>query len=119
MMKTWLKLVVIAGFWIPSVAFAIGAIAVDDEAGDHDAGYGLAVGHDSKEEAMSAAMKLCKDAGNTGCRVVSWFETCGAYAASEDTFGPGWGKDASSAQKMAMTKCGDSDCRIIVTECEE
>jgi hypothetical protein len=118
-MKNYFALLLVLTFWIPTASFAIGAVAVDDEAGDRDAGYGLVTGYDTKEEAMEAALESCKKAGNSACRVVSWFETCGAYAASKDTFGPGWGSNASKAQGMAMTKCDHEDCRIVVTECEE
>jgi hypothetical protein len=65
------------------------------------------------------ALQYCRDEGNDNCRKVSWFETCGSYAASKEYYGAGWGKTASAAQQMAMEKCGENDCRIIETECEE
>jgi len=41
-----------------SSAFAIGAIAVDDQEGDADPGYGIATGHDTEAEAKAAAEAL-------------------------------------------------------------
>jgi hypothetical protein len=98
-------------------ALAIGAIAVDDEAGNRDAGYGLVVGYDSKEEAFKAALAECRQAGNKGCRTVSWFETCGSYATSRNYYGAGWGASRKAAEKMALEACGGG-CSIVVSECE-
>ena len=64
-------------------AFAVGAIAVDDEVGETDPGYGFSTGHDDKESARKGAMAECKKAGNDNCKFKVWFETCGAYAASK------------------------------------
>jgi hypothetical protein len=66
-------------------AWATGAIAVDDEAGakPSDAGYGIGFG-DTKESAQEAALAKCKAFGNESCKVVVWFEKCGAYASSNE-----------------------------------
>lgn len=102
---------------ISSNAWAIGAIAVDDEAGNREVGYGFVTGYDSKEEAYKAAMAECRNAGNTGCRTVSWFEKCGAYAVSKNYYGAGWGATQKAAEKMALEACGGG-CSISVSECE-
>ncbi len=101
----------------PVSAFATGAIAVDDEAGSRDAGYGIATGYDTPADAKQAAMDMCVSYGNTACRVVAWFETCGTYAASKDYYGVGWGANQHAADEMALDKCG-SGCKIVVSECE-
>jgi Domain of unknown function (DUF4189) len=101
-----------------SSAFAVGAIAVDDEEGEDEPGYGFSSGHDTKEEASKAAMRECKKAGNTACKVVVWFETCGAYAASKKYYGVGWGSNAAKASQMALDKCGNRACKIKISECE-
>ncbi|MDQ5908416.1 MAG: hypothetical protein QG599_507 [Pseudomonadota bacterium] len=113
------KLFILATLLIlPISAFAIGAIAVDDEEGQTEPGYGLVTGYDSKEAAKRAAIKLCSKAGNTGCEVVAWFETCGAYASSKKFYGAGWGKTLEAAEEMAVEKCGNDNCEVAVSECE-
>lgn len=101
----------------PSAVYAAGAIAVDDEAGDEEPGYGIYTGADSREEAAKMALKQCKEAGNTNCKVVARFDTCGAYVASNEYYGVGWGTSANAAVKMAKEQCG-ANCRVVVSECE-
>lgn len=103
--------------FVPTMAFAIGAIAVDDEEGDDEPGYGFATGYESKDEARREALKQCKASGNKECKVVAWFETCGAYAASKKYYGVGWGSNKQKAESMALEKCGGK-CSIKVSECE-
>src|SRR5262245_14315482 len=74
-----------------NAAFAYGAIAVDDEEGDDEPGYGFVTGEDSKEAAQSKALKECRKHGNKNCKVVVWFQKCGAYAASKKYYGYGYG----------------------------
>lgn len=97
-------------------AFALGAIAVDDEAGSTDVGYGVVVGMDSQEEAKAAALKECKSAGNS-CKVALWFKKCGAYANSKEHSGIGYGDTKAIASSEALAACG-SDCKVQVAECE-
>ena len=101
----------------PAMASAIGAIAVDDAEGD-DPGYGFVTGYDSKDEARKAALKECKNAGNDNCRLVVWFETCGAYAASEKYYGTGWGSTLAQAERKAVEDCGGKSCKVVVSDCE-
>ena len=100
-----------------SSAFAAGAIAVDDEKGSTDAGYGFVTGASSREVAAVEAMKVCKKAGNSDCRIVARFDTCGAYAASKTHYGAGWGSSLEKAKAMATDKC-EGSCKIIVAQCE-
>ena|SRR5450755_156343 len=88
-----------------SGAFAAGAIAVDDEEGSMDTGYGLVTGASSRDVAGAEAMKLCKKAGNSDCKIVARFDTCGAYAASKTSYGAGWGGTLDKAKSMAIEKC--------------
>lgn len=118
MMKTILASLAAALVWSGG-AFAIGAIAVDDQEGDTEPGYGFALEHDTKEQAQRAAMAECRKAGNKNCKVAVWFETCGAYAASKRYYGVGWGKTAARARDMALEKCGNSSCRIKIAKCED
>ena len=118
-MKNLIKFCLLAAMCAPSLSYAIGAFAIDDESGNYEAGYGISTGYDDEESAFQAAMELCADAGNEDCRRISWFETCGSYAASEEEYGAGWGSTASDAQAMAMDKCDSDDCRVIATECED
>lgn len=99
---------------------AAGAIAVDDAEGMKagDVGYGTATGYSTREAAGDAALQNCKDEGNTNCKVVVRFDTCGAYAGSADYFGIGWGKSEKAAQSAALDQCGNKSCKIVVSDCE-
>lgn len=110
-------LLICALFVLPIAAHAAGAIAVDDEEGESEPGYGIVTGMDSREEAGREALKQCKDSGNENCKVVARFDTCGAYAASNEYYGVGWGGTKQAAIGMAMEKCGEN-CRVVVSECE-
>lgn len=98
-------------------AFAAGAIAVDDEAGSNDAGWGIAYGED-RDEAGREAMKQCRKAGNKGCKVAVRFDKCGAYAASKEYFGIGWGNSESAAKQKALGECSGK-CKIVVSGCDD
>lgn len=98
--------------------FAIGAIAVDDEEGQTDPGYGYVTGADSKQAASAGALKECRASGNKECKVVVWFETCGAYAHSRNHFGIGYGKTKKVAETKAQDDCGDKSCKILIADCE-
>ena len=105
-------------FALPFQASAAGAIAVDDQVGDKDPGYGFVTGADSREEAGKAAMKECRKSGNTSCQIVARFDQCGAYASSKKYSGAGWGKTQKAAEKMALEKCGHERCKVHVSDCE-
>lgn len=100
-----------------SSAFAFGAIAVDDQVGETDPAYGFATGEDSKEAAQKRALKFCKENGDN-CKVVVWFETCGAYASSKKYYGYGYGATKAVATKKALEMCGRNSCQVVVAECE-
>ncbi|MCB8836525.1 DUF4189 domain-containing protein [Aurantimonas sp. VKM B-3413] len=101
-------------------ALAAGAIAVDDEEGMKagDVGYGTATGYSSREAAAAAALKNCQDEGNSACKVVVRFDTCGAYAGSADYYGIGYGKSEKAAESAALKECGNKSCKIVVSDCE-
>ena len=102
---------------LPLAAHAAGAIAVDDEDGDDEPGYGFITGAKSRDEAGRDALKQCKESGNDNCKVVARFDTCGAYAASKKYYAAGWGSTKEKAINMALEKCG-SKCKIVIAECE-
>lgn len=101
----------------PLSCMAIGAIAVDDEVGSA-AGYGTATGHDSEAAAKAAALTECRSAGNKSCEVVLTFKTCGAYAGSKSYYGVGTGSSEGAAEAAAIKECGNSACKVIVSDCE-
>ena len=105
-------------FALPQAAFAYGAIAVDDQVGDAEPGYGLAVGEDSKDAAKRAAMKYCRENGNHHCKVAVWFKQCGAYAASNKFYGYGYGATKEIAKKDALKMCGHGACKVKIADCE-
>jgi hypothetical protein len=98
-------------------AYAIGAIAVNDEQGvsASEAGYGVGWGS-TKNEAQRNAVKTCKDAGNDSCEVAVWFETCCAYAGDRVNYGIGYGDTKREAEKMALKDC--PNCKLIVSDCQ-
>lgn len=101
-----------------TAALAYGAIAVDDEEGETEPGYGLVTGEPSQEAAKRKALRQCKEAGNDNCKVVVWFKNCGAYAASKKYYGYGYGTTKAVAVKQALEKCGNNSCRLVLAECE-
>lgn len=117
-MKFPLALLASILFAMHGSVFAVGAIAVDDEVGETDPYYGFATGEDSKEDARKMAMQYCREAGGANCRVVVWFETCGAYAASKKYYGYGYGKTKAKATSDALERCANKNCQVVVAECE-
>jgi hypothetical protein len=117
-MKMLPRLLMIASLILPLGAFAAGAIAVDDEEGEAEPGYGIIVGASSREEAAKGAMAECRKQGNKGCKVAVRFDKCGAYAASKKNSGIGYGRSEDVAKTMAMNECGTKACKIIIADCE-
>ena len=104
---------------MPHAAFAYGAIAVDDEVGDDEPGYGLVVGEDSQDAAKREALKFCRQNGNKHCKVAVWFKQCGAYASSHKYYGYGYGATKAIAKKKALEMCGRGNCEVKVADCED
>lgn len=117
-MKSMRMLLAAAVICFSGSTLAVGAIAVDDEVGETEPGYGFSTGHDNKDAAKRAALSECKKAGNDNCKFKVWFESCGAYAASKKYYGVGWGETEGKAKAMALEKCGNAACKIKVAECE-
>lgn len=103
-------------FLLPALAHAFGAIAVDDRVGIEPA-YGFSTGEPSRQAAERNALRYCKQYGSN-CRVVVWFETCGAYAASKKVYGYGYGATKAKATAQALSMCGNNQCEIVVAKCE-
>lgn len=101
-----------------SSAFAYGAIAVDDEVGESDPAYGFATGEDTADDAKKQALKYCREYGTKNCKVAVWFKKCGAYAASKKYYGYGYGDSKKIASDKALEMCGNSNCKVVVAECE-
>lgn len=100
-----------------SSAFAFGAIAVHDSQGTSasEAGYGVGYGS-SRHEAERNAMHSCERAGNDGCEIAVWYETCGAYVGDRVNFGIGYGRTKREAEEMALDNC--PHCRLVVSDCQ-
>jgi hypothetical protein len=101
-------------------AWSWGAIAVDDSYGDEPSGvgYGFATEASSRQEASTGALEVCRSEGNTECKVMLTFKTCGAYAASHTRYGTAVGATLTAAEKRALTECDGADCIIVVSGCE-
>lgn len=117
-MKKFLILISVLATLASSNVFAFGAIAVDDEEGETEPGYGFVTGEDNKDTARSEALKECKKAGGENCKVVVWFKQCGAYAASKKYYGYGYGSNKGKAIADALEMCGQKSCKIAIAECE-
>lgn len=116
-MKAFAAVILAAGVLAPASAFAIGAIAVDDSVGDRDPAYGFSYGLDSRQAAERKALGYCAQHGDN-CKVVVWFETCGAYASSDHYYGYGYGVSKQVAIDDALEMCGHRGCRVVVSACE-
>ncbi|OAN48439.1 hypothetical protein A6A04_20110 [Paramagnetospirillum marisnigri] len=100
-------------------SFAAGAIAVDDEQGGKAADVGYGIGSAAtREEAGAIALAECKKSGNANCKIAVRYDTCGAYAASKDYSGIGWGASESIAKAKALEACG-AGCKIAVSDCDK
>jgi GTP cyclohydrolase III len=100
------------------LAFADGAIAVNDAEGTKpaDVGYGIG-GGDTKADAEANAMKQCKDSGNDQCKVMISYTKCGAYAGSYSNYGIGKGDTEEAAKAKALEQCANTKCKIIASAC--
>lgn len=100
-------------------AQAFGALAVDSNRGP---AFGYSFDQDSAEAARELALSNC----GTDCTVVVTFEnTCAAYAADQEkeagAYGWGYGPTRGKAEWFAMKFCnefGGGDCLIRVWACE-
>lgn len=120
-MRSYLSMIAVAAvLGFSGAAMAAGAIAVDDEEGMKatEVGYGIGNGA-TREEAAAVAMRECKKAGNSGCKVVVRYDACGAYAASKNYSGAGWGATEGAAKAKALEECGNSSCKVVVSDCAE
>ncbi len=117
MKKTLPRLLLLASLILPLGAFAAGAIAVDDEEGESDPGYGIVTGYATRDEAGKEALAECKKQGNKNCKVVVRFDKCGAYAANKKSYGIGFGGTVQAARTKALDECGGG-CKVIVSDCE-
>ena len=116
-MKTIRTLLAATVLALPAAAFAAGAIAVDDEVGERDPGYGYSINHKSRDAAARDAVRQCRRSGNDSCKVVARFDACGAYASSRKYAGAGWGETKRDAVRMALKKCGHERCKVHVAVC--
>jgi hypothetical protein len=103
---------------MPMSAFAVGAIAVDDDEGDADPGFGYVVGEKNRADAEAGALKECSKSGNKNCKIAVWFKQCGAYASSKKNSGIGYGDTKRVAEAKALDECGTKACKIVISDCE-
>ena len=99
-------------------ALAIGAIAIDDVVGEDEPGFGYSTGYNDQASAEKRALQECRKHGNGNCKVMVWYATCGAYAASSKYYGIGWGVTRQIAEKQALDQCARRSCQIKVSQCE-
>ena len=107
-----------ASLFIPTSAFAVGAIAIDDQMGDDEPAYGFALGEGNRVAAERSAVRYCRQYGGTNCRAIVWFETCGAVAVTTRNYGYGYGRTKSAATAKALEMCGKNSCKVVAAECE-
>lgn len=110
-------LLLVAGLIVNSSALAVGAIAVDVSTATTEPAYGYSIGEPNRDAAQRSAMNFCRQRG-TQCKVMVWFEACGAYATSRRYYGYGWGADKATATAGALKMCGRDSCEVVVAKCE-
>ncbi len=120
-MKRSIRAVVTAGLLLGAAqsAFAWGAIAVDDEAGQsaRDIGYGYVTGANSEAAAERGAMAECRKRNTKNCKVALTFETCGAYAVDKSNWGAAEGISEAASRRGAIAYCGTAACKVAVAVC--
>ncbi len=81
-----------------------------------DGAWAYAVNHASRAEASQAAQAEC---GGRCTRVLTFQNSCGAYATGDDAYG--WGNDMSraGAEARALAECNarTSNCQVRVWGC--
>lgn len=112
-------LVAVALGFVPSSSLAIGAIAVAERVGKTPPVVALVTKYNSVQEASKAAVAQCAANGGRSCRVVTGFEKCGAVAASDNSMGVGEGVTGRIARNASLRSCGDGECRVLDSACEE
>ena len=140
-MKKNITLLGIIVLLMPSLAFAFGAIAVDNVKPSEvdyqivtgegtkaavktvevdkysESGYQIVTGQDTEALAKTAVINVCKKAGNKNCKIVVLFTKCGAYASSQTASGSGTGKIKQEAITNALAGC--ENCKVVAAACEE
>jgi hypothetical protein len=120
-MTRWVRAVATAGLLLGAAqsAFAWGAIAVDDEAGQsaREIGYGYVTGANNEAAAERGAMAECRKRNNKNCKVVLTFESCGAYAADRSKWGTAEGISENASRRNAIAQCGTAACKVAVSVC--
>jgi hypothetical protein len=116
--RLWLSIVVLLVLG-SGPAFAFGALAIDSYRGPH---YGFSYNYNNIVDARARALKEC---GNNCTVVVTFQNTCAAFAAdqSQDNGATGWGYAPSKeeAQQTALKYCGQyggKSCLVRVWGCE-
>lgn len=140
-MRKNIALLAIIALLMPSLAFAFGAIAVNNvkpSEVDHqivtgegtkaavktvevekysESGYQIVTGQDTEALAKTAVMNNCKKADHKNCKIVVLFTECGAYASSQTASGSGTGKTKQEAIANALAGC--ENCKVVAAACEE
>ncbi|MDR3442056.1 MAG: DUF4189 domain-containing protein [Legionella sp.] len=93
-----------------------GALAVDEKSKGEEVAYGIGGGY-SKEEAEKNALKYCAESEGAECGVALTYKECGAFASTKDHQGVGIGATKKIAEDAAKSACHDSNCAIIVSDC--
>jgi hypothetical protein len=93
-----------------------GSISIDLGSSPFDPAFGIG-GGDTMDQAIANAQGFCRKAGGNKCETVVSYQQCGGYAASAKSWGAGSGATNKAAEAAAMSKCNDSRCKIIVSDC--
>jgi hypothetical protein len=94
-----------------------GAIATDSVKGT----LGTAVGLESRETAMQAAMTDCQKKGGTPCKLeIAYDNECASMVVGNKGYSINTGATVDAANQLAMKTCsadGDSSCRAYYAAC--
>lgn len=81
---------------------------------------GYVFNHGSRGSAEADAVRRCRRAGGTGCKVVIWFaNSCAALAVGPRGYGSYWHVNKATAQAQALRACSQygSGCSIRAWSC--
>jgi len=115
-MKIAAALIVSLGFLYQGSALAAGANDTNDTAAKKTVAYDYSTAGNAQSVETTAA-KSCRD-GN--CAMLEEVKSCGAYVASADHTGYGFGSSKAAATSKANQMCGPGNkCQVVVAECED
>ena len=117
-MKMPAVLVLSLGMLMHGGAFAASPKEADESATRQTVAYDLGTQSDSKIAAVSPVAKDCNGSGE-GCKTAEPVWGCGAFASHQKDFGFGFAATANAAASKALESCGQNDCKVVSSGCQD